>query len=400
MLKGKHLLLGVTGSIAAYKSAALCSSLSKLGCSVDVLMTENAVRFVAPLTFETLTGSKAHVDTFDRGFRYNVEHISLAQKADLVLVAPATANVIAKLAHGIADDMLTTTILAATCPKIVAPAMNTQMYLNPVTQKNLATLRSLGWEVLTPGAGLLACGDIGVGKMPEPDTLLEAILFHIGHAKDMDGLRVLVTAGPTREFLDPVRFLSNPSTGKMGYAIARAAAQRGALVTLVTGRTGLPRPGRMQVVDVDSAAEMFDAVTSVSADQDIIIKAAAVADYRPAEIAPQKVKKEEGPLPLTMERTRDILQYLGENKPPGQILCGFSMETENLVENSRRKLEKKHLDLIAANDLREPGAGFAGDTNRLVLITKDGELDLPILSKDEAAHRLLSEIMTLKKGRG
>jgi phosphopantothenoylcysteine decarboxylase/phosphopantothenate--cysteine ligase len=397
MLKGKHLLLCISGSIAAYKSAALCSALVKQGCIVDVLMTANATRFVSPLTFETLTGCKTHTDTFDRNFRFNVEHISLAQKADLILVAPATANLIAKLAHGIADDMVTTTILAATCKKILAPAMNTQMYLNKVTQKNMTELTSLGWEIVTPGTGLLACGDLGIGKMPEPEILLEVVLQELAYNKDMLGLKVMVTAGPTREFIDPVRFITNPSSGKMGYAIARAAAQRGAEVTLVTGKTSISPPARVTVVPADTAEDMFQAVTSRSDDQDIIIKAAAVADYRPSETATEKVKKGDGELSLSLTRTRDILKYLGEHRTEKQFLCGFSMETEHLLENSRKKLEGKHLDMIAANDLKEEDAGFGADTNHLILITKDEEIDLPVLSKEAAAHRLLDEIIKARR---
>jgi phosphopantothenoylcysteine decarboxylase/phosphopantothenate--cysteine ligase len=400
MLKGKHLLLCISGSIAAYKSAALCSALVKQGCIVDVLMTANATRFVSPLTFETLTGCKTHTDTFDRNFRFNVEHISLAQKADLILVAPATANLIAKLAHGIADDMVTTTILAATCKKILAPAMNTQMYLNKVTQKNMTELTSLGWEIVTPGTGLLACGDLGIGKMPEPEILLEVVLQELAYNKDMLGLKVMVTAGPTREFIDPVRFITNPSSGKMGYAIARAAAQRGAEVTLVTGKTSISPPARVTVVPADTAEDMFQAVTSRSDDQDIIIKAAAVADYRPSETATEKVKKGDGELSLSLTRTRDILKYLGEHRTEKQFLCGFSMETEHLLENSRKKLEGKHLDMIAANDLKEEDAGFGTDTNHLILITKDEEIDLPVLSKEAAAHRLLDEIIKARRSPG
>lgn len=399
MLKGKTVLLGVTGGIACYKSANLASMLVKQGCNVHVLMTKNATEFIGPHTFESLTGNRVSVDTFDRNYQFQVEHVSLADQADLVLVAPATANVLAKLAHGLADDMLTTTILACDCPKIAAPAMNTRMYENPVTQDNLKTLRHYGWEVIEPASGRLACGAVGKGKMPEPEDLLEAVLHALAHEKDMQGLKVLVTAGPTQESLDPVRFLTNHSTGKMGYAIAKAAAARGAEVTLVSGPVQLKKPQYMDVVDVVSAQDMFEAVTARSAQQDIIIKAAAVADYRPAQVAQEKIKKggaDQSSLELTS--TQDILGWLGEHKPEGQFLCGFSMETENMLENSRRKLHKKHLDMIAANNLKQPGAGFAVPTNLLTLITADTETELPLLTKEQAADRLLDEIL-LKRGK-
>lgn len=399
MLKGKTVLLGVTGGIACYKSANLASMLVKQGCNVHVLMTKNATEFIGPHTFESLTGNRVSVDTFDRNYQFQVEHVSLADQADLVLVAPATANVLAKLAHGLADDMLTTTILACDCPKIAAPAMNTRMYENPVTQDNLKTLRHYGWEVIEPASGRLACGAVGKGKMPEPEDLLEAVLHALAHEKDMQGLKVLVTAGPTQESLDPVRFLTNHSTGKMGYAIAKAAAARGAEVTLVSGPVQLKKPQYMDVVDVVSAQDMFEAVTARSAQQDIIIKAAAVADYRPAQVAQEKIKKggaDQSSLELTS--TQDILGWLGEHKPEGQFLCGFSMETENMLENSRKKLHKKHLDMIAANNLKQPGAGFAVPTNLLTLITADTETELPLLTKEQAADRLLDEIL-LKRGK-
>lgn len=393
MLKDKTILLGVTGSIAAYKTANLASLLVKQHCDVHVLMTANATEFISPITFETLTNNKVPVDTFDRNFQYNTEHIALAKRADLVVIAPATANVIAKLANGIADDMLTTTVLACRCNKIIAPAMNTAMYENPVTQENLNKLKSFGWKVITPASGWLACGDVGLGKMPEPELLLETILFESACKKDMAGLKVLVTAGPTMEALDPVRFISNHSSGKMGYAIARAAAQRGAEVTLVSGKTALDPPLYVEVVNVLSAADMFEAVTSRSADQDIIIKAAAVSDYRPAEVAHDKIKKKDDDLSIPLVRTMDILKYLGEHRRKRQFLCGFSMETQNLIENSRKKLESKHVDMIACNNLKEEGAGFAVNTNLLTLITSDDEIRLPLLTKEEVAHKLLDAIL-------
>ena len=392
MLNGKTVLLGVSGGIAAYKSAALASMLKKLHADVHVLMTENATQFITPVTFESLTGNKCVVDTFDRNFQFNIQHISLAKKADAVLVAPATANVLAKFAHGLADDMLTTTVLACTCPKIVAPAMNTRMYENPITQDNLQTLRKYGFTVIEPATGHLACGDTGAGKMPEPEELCDWLLQAIQCEKDLAGKKILVTAGPTREALDPVRYLTNRSSGKMGYAVAKAAARRGAEVTLVTGPTELPPPRFCTVVPVTSAADMFEAVTSRSDQMDVIIKAAAVADYTPLEVAGDKIKKSDTDLSIPLARTKDILGWLGEHKKPGQFLCGFSMETRDMLENSRKKLQKKHLDLIAANNVKVPGAGFAGDTNVLTLIAPDLEEELPLLSKDEAAHRLLTVI--------
>ena len=393
MLKGKFIVLGVTGGIACYKAAALASLLVKQRAEVQVIMTENATRFVTPLTFEQLTGKKALTDTFDRNFTHSVEHIAVADRADLVLIAPATANIAAKLAHGLADDMLTTTVLACDCPKLIAPAMNTKMYENPVTRDNLETLRRYGWEVIEPAEGRLACGAVGKGKLPEPETLLESVLHAVAHEKDLAGKKVLVTAGPTREALDPVRYLTNRSSGRMGYAIARAAARRGAEVTLVSGPVSLPRPGYMEIVDVESAQEMFEAVTSRAPEMDIIIKAAAVADYRPAQVADNKIKKKDGDLSLPLERTLDILGTLGKNKRPGQFLCGFSMETENLLENSRKKLEKKNLDMVAANNVKVAGAGFGVDTNVLTLITAAGEKELPLMSKDAAADALLDAIL-------
>lgn len=397
-MKKKTVVLGVSGGIACYKSAALASKLVQAGYAVEVVMTPNATQFIGPHTFESLTHSRAMVDTFDRNFQSHVEHVALADKADLLLIAPATANIIAKAAHGIADDMLSTTILACDCPKLVAPAMNTRMYQNPVTQDNLETLRRYGWQVIEPASGRLACGAVGLGKMPEPEDLLEAVDHAIRHEKDLSGLRVLVTAGPTQESLDPVRFLTNHSSGRMGYAVAKAAAQRGARVTLVSGPVELKRYPYVETVDVVTAREMFQAVTRRAGEQDIIIKAAAVADYRPAETADHKIKKsaEEG-MTLALKRTQDILAWLGENKKPGQFLCGFSMETENLVENSRAKLQRKNLDMVAANSLRQEGAGFGGSTNVLTLITREGEEPLPLLSKEEAAHRLLDKIVD---GRG
>lgn len=386
-------MLGVTGGIACYKSAMLASALVKQHANVRVVMTKNATEFIAPLTFEQLTGNRVAVDTFDRNFPHKVEHISIASQADLVMIAPATANVIAKCAHGLADDMLTTTVLACACPKIMAPAMNTGMYLNPVTQDNLATLRRYGWTVLEPGNGMLACGTSGPGRMPEPEELLEVILHTLSHEKDMVGKRVLVTAGPTREAMDPVRYISNKSTGKMGYSIAKAAAARGAQVVLVSGPVNLKAPYGVEKVDILSAEDMYQAVTSRSDEMDIIIKAAAVADYTPETVADNKMKKKDGELSIPLKRTKDILKYLGEHKRPGQFLCGFSMETENMVENSRAKLQKKNLDLIAANNVKVAGAGFAVDTNILTLISPEDMVELPLLTKDAAADLLLDAIM-------
>ena len=398
MLKNKCVLLGVTGSIAAYKIASLASMLVKQGAIVLVLMTRNATNFINPITFETLTGRKCLVDTFDRNFEFSVEHVSIAKQADVVMIAPASANVIAKLAHGIADDMLTTTVLACRCKKILAPAMNTNMYENPIVQDNLDICRRYGMEVITPATGYLACGDTGAGKMPEPEALFEYIVREVGFEKDLAGKRVLVTAGPTRESIDPVRFITNRSTGKMGYAIARAAALRGAKVTLVTGPVNIKPPMFVDVVPVESAREMFEAVTGRSGDQDIIIKAAAVADYRPQTVGAEKIKKADGDMSIALERTDDILGWLGSRQRPGQFLCGFSMETQNMLENSVAKLEKKHVDMIVANNLKVAGAGFGTDTNIVTLITRDGVKELPILSKEEVAHRLLSEIIRRQGG--
>jgi phosphopantothenoylcysteine decarboxylase/phosphopantothenate--cysteine ligase len=396
MLKGKNVLLGVTGSIAAYKIASLASALVKLHCNVDVIMTENATNFINPITFETLTGNKCLVDTFDRNFQYSVEHVSLAKKADVVLVAPATANFLAKAAYGMADDMLTTTFLACKCPKLISPAMNTNMYENPVVQDNIKRLKSYGCEVIDPACGHLACGDTGAGKMPEPELLLEYILKEIACDKDMKGLKVTVTAGPTREPLDPVRFLSNRSTGKMGYAIARAAMQRGADVTLIAGETSLADVPFVRMVHIETAKEMFDAVMESAKDSDIVIKAAAVADYTPDTVAENKIKKSDSDLSIALKRTDDIIGTLGKLKSeinPKLFLCGFSMETENMLENSRAKLEKKNLDMIVANNVKVEGAGFATDTNVVTIITKDATESLPIMSKDSVAHELLNRIL-------
>ena len=392
MLKGKTVILGVCGGIAAYKIPNPASMLVKSGANVHVLMTENAAQFITAVTFETLTGHKCIIDTFDRNFEFNVEHVSLAKQADVFLAAPATANVIGKLAHGICDDMLTTTAMACKCPMLIAPAMNTRMYENPILQDNLDILRKYGMTVIDPAAGRLACGDTGAGKMPEPEELFDYICQAIEYPKDLAGKKVLVTAGPTREALDPVRFITNHSTGKMGYALAKAAARRGAEVTLVSGPVSIPAPRFVKVVPVESAREMFEAVTSLALEQDAVIKAAAVADYRPAEVASEKIKKSDGSMSIPMERTDDILAWLGAHRQPGQFLCGFSMETENLLENSRKKLEKKKIDMIAANSLKEPGAGFGVDTNVVTLITKDGQEALARMSKEETAHRILDRI--------
>jgi len=389
MLKGKTVLLGVTGGIAAYKAAELASLLVKQHASVEVVMTEHATKFIAPLTFEQLTGNRVSVDTFDRNFVHQVEHISLAHRTDLVIIAPATANVIAKCAHGLADDMLTTTVLACRCPKLMAPAMNTNMYENPVTQENLETLRRYGWTVIEPAEGRLACGDVGRGKLPEPALLLEYILREIALPHDLAGKRVLVTAGPTCEPLDPVRYLTNHSSGKMGCAIARVAMLRGAAVTLVAGPLSVAPPPFVEVVPIRTAAEMFEAVTARAGDADMVFKAAAVADYTPAEVADEKVKKKDGELAIPLRRTQDILQYLGDHRRPGQVLCGFSMETQNMLENSAAKLEKKHVDMICANNLKVEGAGFGTDTNRITVITKAGANELPLLSKEAAAGAIL-----------
>ena len=397
MLQGKTVLLGVTGGIAAYKAAALASALVKLRASVEVVMTEHATKFIAPLTFEQLTGNRVSVDTFDRNFVHQVEHISLARRSDLVMIAPATANVCAKLAHGVADDMLTTTVLACRCPKLIAPAMNTNMFENPVTQDNLETLRRYGWEVIAPASGRLACGDVGAGKLPEPETLLWHILRVLAKPHDLAGKTVLVTAGPTREPIDPVRYLTNRSTGKMGCAIAKQAMLRGAAVTLVAGPMAVEPPPFVEVVNVETAQEMFDAVTGRAGGADFIFKAAAVADYTPAAVAEDKVKKSDGDMAIPLRRTRDILQYLGEHRRAGQIICGFSMETRDLIENSAKKLEKKRVDMICANNLKVVGAGFGTDTNVISVITADGVTELPLQSKDAAADAILDRAMALAK---
>ena len=395
MLKGKTILLGVTGGIAAYKAAALASALVKQHANVEVVMTAHATQFITPLTFEQLTGRRCMVDAFDRNFTHHVEHIALADRTDLVMIAPATANVCAKLAHGLADDMLTTTVLACVCPKLIAPAMNTKMLENPVTQDNLELLRSYGWEVISPDAGRLACGAVGAGKLPEPDLLLQHILRKIALPHDLAGRRILVTAGPTHEALDPVRYLTNHSTGKMGYAIARAAMLRGAEVTLVTGPTDVTPPPFVEVVPISSAQDMFEAVATRQQWADFIFKAAAVADYTPAGYSDDKLKKKDDELSIPLRRTRDILQHLGEHRRPGQVLCGFSMETRDMVPNSRAKLEKKNLDMICANNLKVAGAGFAGDTNVITIITPTGLEDLPLMSKEEAAARILDAAVGL-----
>ena len=396
MLKGKTVLLGVTGSIAAYKTASLASALKKLHADVHVLMTQNAVNFINPITFETLTGNKCLVDTFDRNFEYSVEHVSLAKKADVVMIAPASANVIGKIAHGIADDMLTTTVMACRCRKIVAPAMNTNMFENPIVQDNMKILEKYGYEVISPAVGYLACGDTGAGKMPEPELLLEYILQEIACEKDMKGLNVLVTAGPTQEAADPVRYLTNHSTGKMGYAIATVCARRGASVTLVSGPTALKKPQFVRTVEITTAKEMFEAVTGRASEQDIIVKAAAVADYRPKSVSSEKMKKKDGELTLELERTDDILAWLGGHKRPGQFLCGFAMETQDLIGNARQKLQKKNLDMIVANSLRVEGAGFGGDTNVVTMITEKEELSLGKMSKEETASKIMDRIMDIR----
>ena len=395
MLKGKTVLLGVTGGIAAYKAAALASALVKLHATVEVVMTQNATQFVTPLTFEQLTGRRTMVDTFDRNFNHQVEHIALADRTDLVIIAPATANVCAKLAHGLADDMLTTTVLACRCPKLIAPAMNTNMYDNPVTQDNLDLLRRYRWDVIEPASGRLACGAVGKGKMPEPETLVQHILKHIAFDHDLAGKRVLVTAGPTQESLDPVRYLTNHSTGKMGYAIAKMAMLRGAAVTLISGPTALQPPPFVNVIPVVSAQDMFAAVNQYAPHADLIFKAAAVADYTPARYSDDKLKKKDDDLSIPLNRTQDILKYLGEHRKSGQIICGFSMETQNMIENSREKLAKKNLDMICANNLKQDGAGFGVDTNIITIITKNELIELPLQSKEEAGNRILDQAIKL-----
>ena len=399
MLKGKTVVLGVTGGIAAYKIASLASMLKKQHADVEVIMTKNAENFITPVTFETLTGNKCLDDTFDRNFRFQVEHVALAKRADIFMIAPATANVIAKVAHGIADDMLTTTFLACKKPKYIVPAMNTQMYENPITQDNMDICRKYGMRVIDPACGYLACGDTGAGKMPEPAELFEYIMQELACEKDLAGKKILVTAGPTREAIDPVRYITNHSTGKMGYAIARAAVRRGAEVTLVSGPVDLEAPLGVKLIPVVSAKDMFGAVTAVSAEQDAIVKAAAVADYRPVNVGTEKTKKTDGNMSIGLERTDDILAWLGEHRRNGQVLCGFSMETQNMLENSRAKLEKKHIDMIVANNLKVEGAGFGTDTNVVTVITKDGAENLTKMSKDEVAHRLLDRIFLADRQR-
>ena len=396
-LQGKCVILGVTGGIAAYKMASVASGLRKAGAEVHVIMTENATEFITPLTFETLTNHRCVVDTFARDFQYDVAHISLAKAADLILIAPATANVIAKLANGIADDMLTTTVLAARCKKLVSPAMNTAMLENPITQDNLQKLRHYGFGIIAPAVGMLACKDVGSGKLPEPETLLDCIAMELAREKDLAGLRLTVTAGPTQEALDPVRYLTNHSTGRMGYAIAREAMLRGAQVTLISGPTALkPVPG-VKTLPVVSAKEMFEAVKQTLPQTDILIKAAAVADYRPATVAEDKLKKSDGAMSIPLERTDDILGWVAQNRHPGLFVCGFSMETRDMVANSQLKLQKKHLDMIVANNLKVAGAGFGVDTNVATILTPDGIQELPLMGKDQVAGRLLDEIIRRRK---
>lgn len=392
MLQGKTVVLGVTGSIAAYKIASLASKLVKLHADVHVLMTQNATNFITPITFETLTGNKCLIDTFDRNFQFDVAHVSLAKKADIMLIAPASANVIGKIANGIADDMLTTTVMASTAPVLISPAMNTHMYENPIVQDNLQKLERFGYKIIAPAVGMLACHDVGAGKMPEPEVLLDWILREIACEKDLQGKKILVTAGPTQEAVDPVRYLTNHSTGKMGYALARCAMLRGADVTLVTGPTAITPPPFVQTVAVTSAEEMYQEVTKRAAEQNAIIMAAAVADYRPATISAEKQKKQAGDAVLPLSRTKDILAYLGEHKPARQFLCGFSMETQHMLENSRAKLERKHLDMICANNLKVAGAGFGTDTNVVTLIQAQKEQELPLQSKEAVGHAILNII--------
>ena len=393
MLTGKTVVLGVTGSIAAYKIANLARMLVKLNADVQVLMTKNAENFINPITFETLTKHKCLVDTFDRNFEYSVEHVALAKEADVVMIAPASANVIGKIANGIADDMLTTTVMACPCKKIIAPAMNHNMFHNPIVQDNIEKLKRFGYEIITPANGMLANGDIGDGRMPDEELLLEYIIKEIAFEKDLVGKKVLITAGATMEAIDPVRYITNHSSGKMGFAIAKNAMRRGAEVTLVVGKCEAELPKFVNIINVKSAKDMFDAVTSLAPEMDIIIKAAAVADYRPKNVSGEKVKKADGNLSIELERTDDILKYLGENKKKGQFLCGFSMETENLIENSRAKLTKKNADMIVANSLRTQGAGFGVDTNVVTLITADDEAELPVMSKDDVAVRIFDKIL-------
>ena len=397
MLKGKTVILGVTGSIAAYKAANLASMLKKQHADVQVIMTQNATQFMNPITFESLTGNKCLVDTFDRNFQFQVEHVALAKRADLAIVAPATANIMAKLAHGLADDMLTTTLLACRCPRLIAPAMNTRMYENPVTQDNMDILRKYGFRIIEPAVGHLACGDTGAGKLPPETLLLECILDEIAMEKDMKGLHVLITAGPTMEAIDPVRFISNHSTGKMGYALARVCRRRGAEVTLVSGKTNLEAPYGVTLVPVTSAQDMFESVSSRAKEQDLIIKAAAVADYRPVTVAENKIKKSPGDMSIALERTTDILAWLGEHRREGQVLCGFAMETEHMVEHAKEKLTGKHVDMIAANNVKVAGAGFGTDTNVVTLITEDGVEELAKMSKEEVASRIVDALLRLRE---
>ena len=397
MLKGKTVILGVTGSIAAYKAANLASMLKKQHADVQVIMTKNATQFMNPITFESLTGNKCLVDTFDRNFQFQVEHVALAKRADLAIIAPATANIMAKLAHGLADDMLTTTLLACRCPKLIAPAMNTRMYENPVTQDNMDILRKYGFRIIEPAVGHLACGDTGAGKLPPETLLLECILDEIAMEKDMKGLHLLITAGPTMEAIDPVRFRSNHSTGKMGYALARVCRRRGAEVTLVSGKTNLEVPYGVTLVPVTSAQDMFEAVSSRAKEQDMIIKAAAVADYRPVAVAENKIKKSPGDMSIALERTTDILAWLGEHRREGQVLCGFAMETEHMVEHAKEKLTGKHVDMIAANNVKVAGAGFGTDTNVVTLITEDGVEELAKMSKEEVASRIVDALLRLRE---
>lgn len=398
MLKGKTVVLGVTGSIAAYKIANLASMLVKAHCDVHVIMTQNATQFINPIAFETLTNHKCIVDTFDRNFEFHVSHVSLAQKADVMMIAPASANIIGKMAHGIADDMLSTTVMACSGKVMVSPAMNVHMFENPILQENLDILRRHGYEIIEPAVGYLACGDTGAGKMPEPEVLYQYILRELACEKDMAGVKLMVTAGPTREAIDPVRFITNHSTGKMGYAIARRAMLRGADVTLVSGPVSLPPVPFVKMVPVVSAQDMFEAVSEGLEEQDILIKSAAVADYRPAQVSDEKVKKKDGDMRIELERTQDILQYVGAQRREDQIICGFSMETQNMLENSRKKLTKKNLDMIIANNLKEQGAGFGTDTNRVTIITQDGEKELDLMTKEEVADEILNYIMAIRTG--
>lgn len=394
MLQNKTVLLGVTGGIAAYKMADVASSLVKLGASVHVIMTRNATNFINPITFETLTSHKCIVDTFDRNFDFKVEHISLAKAADVVLIAPATADVIGKIANGIADDMLTTTVMACKCPILVSPSMNTNMYENPIVTDNISRLKHYGYQIVEPASGHLACGDSGKGKLPAPDVLVKYILKEIAYTKDLEGKNILITAGATQEAIDPVRYITNHSTGKMGYSLATAAAYRGANVTLISGETALTPPLFVNIVNIKGAEDMFNAVSEYAVSSDIIIKAAAVADYTPVTVADEKIKKKDGDMSIPLKRTQDILKYLGEHKHEGQFICGFSMETENMLENSRAKLDKKNADMIVANNLKTAGAGFGTDTNVVTIITRDSVKELDIMSKDDVANAILDNILT------